>query len=267
MASSWTKETAIKELEVLANETYKLAKLRRFSEEHTRWVVRVRGFLEDIFGNDSGFYKTFFSFSWRREGQFVIGGVEHPEESSDPELGRERIHQEAYMRQLESARGLLLAAGDELGRKGLEAVYEGKDTGPEASLLLKIIKLGEFKLRKVVRSAPQAEREVQDALESILVGADIPYSRETESIEYSSKTYKPDFTVSKADLAVDVKLCAKDGREKEIIAEINDDILAYKTKHGNLLFLIYDLGTIRDVERFAGNFEEMEGVIVKVIKH
>jgi len=267
MASPWTKETAAKELETLAEETRALAELRRRSEEHTRWLVRTRKFLEDVFGENSLFFKTFTGFTWNRQGQFVVGGVEHPEESRDPELGLERINQEAYVRQLESARGLLLAAKDELERKDLSEVYKGKDTGPEASLLLKIIRLGEFKLRKAIRAKPESEKEVQDAFETLLVGADVPYSREAENIEYSSKTYRPDFTIPKSDLAIDVKLCYKGEREKEIIAEINDDILAYQTKYGNLLFIIYDLGFIRDIDRFKDNFEEMEGVIVRVVKH
>jgi hypothetical protein len=100
-----------------------------------------------------------------------------------------------------------------------------------------------------------------------LIGADITYSRETESIEYSSKTYTPDFTMPKIDLAVDIKICNRSGREKEIIAEINDDILAYKKKYGNLFFIIYDIGHIRDIEKLAKQFEEIEGVIIKVIKH
>lgn len=109
--------------------------------------------------------------------------------------------------------------------------------------------------------------DVQDALENLLVGADLPYSREADRIEYSSKTYQPDFTMSKLDLAIDVKLCARPGREKELIAEINDDIFAYGTKYGNLLFVIYDIGLIRDAERFANSFEEHENVMVRVVKH
>src|SRR2546430_13151265 len=38
--------------------------------------------------------------------------------------------------------------------------------------------------------------------------------------------------------AIDMKLCKEPGREKEIIAEVNDDILAYQTKYGNILFVV-----------------------------
>lgn len=60
---------------------------------------------------------------------------------------------------------------------------------------------------------------------------------------------------------------SSDDREKEIIAEINDDILAYGTKYGNQIFIVYDNGNIRDVERFCNTFENNEGVLVRVVKH
>lgn len=59
----------------------------------------------------------------------------------------------------------------------------------------------------------------------------------------------------------------KKGREKEIIAEINDDILAYKTKYPNIIFVVYDSGFIRDVDKFKEDIEEAEGVVVNVVKH
>ena len=44
-----------------------------------------------------------------------------------------------------------------------------------------------------------------------------------------------------------------------IISEMNDDIISYQTKYGNLLFVIYDIGNIRDVSRFFKEaFERIE---------
>ena len=103
-------------------------------------------------------------------------------------------------------------------------------------------------------------------MESLLIGADIPYSRETKSIEYSSKTYTPDFTVDRAGLAIELKVCLDDNREKALPREINDDILAYGQEYGNLLFVIYDTGNIRDVDRFVSNVEEQDNVVVRVVK-
>lgn len=142
-----------------------------------------------------------------------------------------------------------------------------KNTPREASDILKVLNLVERKLRTVVREVPQREQQVQDAMENLLLGADIDYSRETDSIEYSSKTYTPDFSLPRIDLTLEMKLSNRAEREKEIIAEVNDDILAYKTKYGNILFVVYDVGFIRDIERFARQFEQHEGVLVRVIKH
>ena len=71
----------------------------------------------------------------------------------------------------------------------------------------------------------------------------------------------------KIDLACEIKLCGRQGREKELIEEINDDILAYQTKYGNLIFLIYDCGFIRDIDRFGCAFEQHQNVILRVVKH
>ncbi len=302
MKTSWTKETALAELESLAEGARTLAAPgeitihspvcpqcggygdlsipagggRRcptcggrgriastaFSAEHTRWAARSLAVLEEVFGQNSRYYLSFAALQWQETGAFIIpGGF-----ARDPQVAVDRRHHGAYLRDLETTRGFLLAAADHLKRSDLASVYEGKDTAPESSALIRVMNLAGTKLRKVVRATPKIEREVQDAFENLLVGGDIPYSRETDRIEYSSKAYVPDFTLPRLDLAIDIKLCAGPGREKEIIAEINDDILAYRTRYGNLLFVVYDVGQIRDVERFTASFEQHENVVVRVVK-
>jgi len=204
----------------------------------------VLAVLEEVFGRESRYFLTFASLSWSQEGRFLIGGIGDPEASFKPQAAIERRHHQAFSSQLETARGLLLAAVEHLARRDLEAVYEGKNTPPEPSTLVRILNLFDHKLRKVIHDRPEKEKRIQDAFESLLIGAEISFSRETDSIEYSSKTYTSDFMMPKIDLATEIKLCNRDGRENEIIAEINDDILAYQTKYGNLLFLVYDLGFI-----------------------
>lgn len=265
--SSWTKQSALDELARLLDETDNLKEDTLLSENHVRWIMRTNSFLKEVFGEDSNYYRTFIDLSFKHEGQAIIGGPARPRESMNPQLGIDRINNEAYQKHLQIARGILLAAKDNLTKSNLESVYKGKDTGPEASILLKVINLAEHKLRMVIRIQPTREKEIQDAFENLLIGADIPYSRETDSIEYSTKTYTPDFTVIKADLAIEIKICPGSQREKDMIAEINDDILAYKTKYGNIIFIIYDLGVVRDMDRFKNNFQEHEGVIVEIIKH
>jgi hypothetical protein len=186
--------------------------------------------------------------------------------SWNPNAAIERENQNAFRQQAELASGLLQAAHDELRRKGVDQVFHGKDTPSESSAIVKILGLAERQLRKVVRGVPQREKEIQDAFESLVIGAEIDYSREAERIEYSSKTYVPDFTFRKIDVTLEIKLCNRADREKEIIAEINDDILAYRGSYRNIVFVIYDLGYIRDVDRFTESIAAHDGVLVRVVK-
>jgi hypothetical protein len=261
MDGGWTREKALSELKELVEYTDYLSQRYPFCAEHTRWMARTLTFLEEVFGLKSRYYITFHSYKWHFKGSIPVYL------SEDIHDVVQRENQRAYLVELESARGLLMAAADHLERAGLEQVYRGADTAPESNTIVKLINLAEHRLRKVIRTKPGSEREVQDAFEGLLVGADVPYKRETDTVEYSSKTYTPDFTVPKINLAIELKLCNREGREKEIIAEVNDDILAYGTKFANLLFVVYDLGFVRDIERFTSSFEKNQNVVVVVVKH
>lgn len=264
---NWTKETASRELQILIKEIRNLNSVRRFSSEHVRWMARALSFLEEVFGRKSRYFISFSSLEWRCSGLFLVGGPSDPEGSWNPQGAIEKKHQLVYQEQLETAKGMLLGAKDYLKKHNISEVYEGKDTPPESSAILKVINIAERKLRKVIRDVPKEEKNIQDAFENLLIGGDIPYSREAETIEYSSKKYIPDFTISQIDLAIEVKFCARNRREKEIISEINDDILAYQKKFGNILFVVYDTGFIRDIDKFIDTFEENQNVVVRVIKH
>jgi hypothetical protein len=264
----WDKDTARQELDLLVDQSRELNGELPYSEAHTAWLFRVRTFLSEVFGQDSTYFANFDAVVWEPSSAGIIGGPARPDEAWQPELGVERLKREGLQRALETGRGILQAAFEALDREDdIEALYESKDTGPEASLLIKAINLAEHKLRKALRHPPQSEEEVQDAFETLLIGSDLPFSRETKKIEYSSKTYEPDFTIDKADLAIELKVCLTDSREKALPAEINDDILAYRQEYGNQLFVVYDTGHIRDIDRFVSHFEEQGGVVVRVVKH
>ena len=62
-----------------------------------------------------------------------MGGPGDPEATWDPARAVERRHQQAYLKDLEAARGFLLGAADHLERADLSSVYEGKDTAPKSS--------------------------------------------------------------------------------------------------------------------------------------
>lgn len=158
-----------------------------------------------------------------------------------------------------SATGLLrLAKLVELANE--EAEKEGR------SELFEVLRISEVNFRKLFRRKPTSEKEVQDRYAAMLNSYDINFLRE-KGASYSVKTYKPDFALPEIDLAVELKFCNSDKREKELILELNDDIPRYKTKWKQILFVIYDTGHIRDVAGFKGSFETQENVIVQVVKH
>lgn len=113
------KEEALRKLSDLISQTDTLESLKRFSAEHVRWIAGTKKFLQQVFGEKSEYYNTFNSFTWSKRGGYMIGGPARPAESFNPQLGVDRVNQEAYLKELEAARGLLLAAKDDLEETGL----------------------------------------------------------------------------------------------------------------------------------------------------
>jgi len=147
----------------------------------------------------------------------------------------------------------------------LEAFLKTK-LGDTDQRIQSISDLIEAHLRPSIFKDPCKEREIQDILETLFHVRDLPYLREKGHIKYSTKTYVPDFTFDSLNLVVEAKLCNREGREKEIIDEVNADILAYKTKYDSIIFVIYDLGFIRDVGQFKADIEKNPNIYAIVIK-
>jgi len=129
-----------------------------------------------------------------------------------------------------------------------------------------IANLIEENLRPAMFTDPENERDVQDVIETIFRVRSLDYRREQQTVPYSTKRYIPDFTFDSLGLAVEVKLCKRADREKELIDEINADILGYQGAYESMLFVIYDLGFIRDVALFKSSIELQVGVRVLIVK-
>lgn len=146
------------------------------------------------------------------------------------------------------------------------AAYLQDKTGQTEEQIQSIVDIIRANLRAAVFEDPKKEIEVQNALEIIFRARDLDYRRETVAIEYSSKTFKPDFVFDPLDLALEVKLCAASSKEKRLVDEINADIPAYQTKYGRILFVVFDMGFIRDEARFKSGIESNDGVHVMIVK-
>ena len=254
----WSKDEAITALDRTIKEISIVRKQGRGSQEHMRWLANSLRILEEVFGSKSRYYQTLSNFSWGHDGGMILHGWDF-----DNMIAQK--HQQAFYLQLNQAEGLLLSAKDQLSESDIKDVYENDRKSSLANELVAIINLGEKKLRKLIREIPSKEKEIQDKFEDLLIANDIEYAKEFPHIMYSSKQYIPDFSFEKLNLAVEVKLCKSE--EKSLIGQLNDDILAYRTKFKIILFIIYDLGNIRDTDSFKHSFDEYEDVIIQVIKH
>lgn len=257
-------EQATKKLQEMVNEIESLKTSVAFSEAHTKWLSNTLYLTEKVFGRRSRIYLNLANLAWHKKGEFLLDSYYDVEEFNE-EL--RKVHHEAYLESLDTGKGLLESGIDVINTYGIDGAYESKDTSKEVGEIIRILDLAQSKLRKTMRDMPDMEGEVQDKFEASLIAADIKYLREQERIVYSSKAYQPDFTFPGIDTALEIKLCNREGREKEIISEINDDVVAYKTRYPNIIFLVYDVGHIRDVDRFKEGIESQDGVIVVVVKH
>jgi hypothetical protein len=126
-------------------------------------------------------------------------------------------------------------------------------------------------IRKGVYETPENEKQVQNAIESLLIGKGLSkgldYDRETGRVKVSSKEVIPDFIMLKLDLAIEVKIIKDKNRIGPVIDEINADITAYAERYSKILFIVYDLGFIRDEVEFVTGFNRKDGVNCIIIKN
>lgn len=127
------------------------------------------------------------------------------------------------------------------------------------------------RFRLMFKDTPKDEYEVQDKLENLFIGNNmdkgLDYDRETGRFKFSGKEYIPDFVIPKYELCIEVKLIKETSRRSKMIEEINADITAYSKKYKNILFIIYDVGIIRDETEIKRDIENIDGVNVVIVKH
>jgi len=128
----------------------------------------------------------------------------------------------------------------------------------------------EANLRKAIFEKPSHEREVQNAIEQLLIGRGfekgVDYDREVGRVKVSIKEVVPDFILPSLEMAIEVKLSKTEAKPKALVDEINADIQSYSVKYKRILFIVY-LGTIRDSSEFTKDLQRTAGVHVVVVKH
>ena len=125
--------------------------------------------------------------------------------------------------------------------------------------------------RATLSGEPQDEAEVQDTIEKLLVGRGmakgIDYDRETGRVKHSGKESIPDFIFRPSSTALEVKFTKSKQSRSRIVDEMNADIAAYGKVYEHVIVLVYDIGSISDVEEFKRDIESVEDVRVLVVKH
>jgi hypothetical protein len=125
-------------------------------------------------------------------------------------------------------------------------------------------------LRRAMLRPPECEKDVQDVVETLLIGRGYSkgtdYDRETGRVKYSGKEFVPDFIIPSQSIAVELKLVGDAKRVKDVIDEMNADIPAFRTRYERVLFVVYDLGFIRDEYEFRSGLEKNDGVDVCLVK-
>jgi tetratricopeptide (TPR) repeat protein len=139
--------------------------------------------------------------------------------------------------------------------------------GSESNKVYELLQSIEKNLRPSVCGKPESESEISNQLEVILRSQGYSPVREKIHVIYGTKTYIPDFVLPQLHICIEVKFCKKRGDERTIISQINDDIMAYKTAFKFVVFVVYDMGTIRDVLHWRKDFVSNPRVYVVVVKH
>ena len=137
----------------------------------------------------------------------------------------------------------------------------------------KIENLINSKLRALIMDKPEYEKDIQDNIERLFISSGmykgIDYDRETGKFNFSGREYIPDFILPKINCCMEVKIIKEKSHLKKMIEEINADITAYSKKYERLMFVVYDLGCIRDIDEFKRDIEASKEKEIKVfvIKH
>jgi hypothetical protein len=151
----------------------------------------------------------------------------------------------------------------------LSGILSAYDVG-ESSSVSAIQDMIVANLRKVVFTKPERELEVQNAVETLLIGRGyqkgVHYDRESGKVKFSGKEFIPDFIFYELSLALEVKLIREKSQISPCIEEMSADATAYTSLYNNVLFCVYDNGEIRDVNEFQNGLEKKSGIRVCVIK-
>lgn len=172
---------------------------------------------------------------------------------------------------LEKLKDLLYQMKKQLEQKSFlnnksEIQKKVKNNNPYQDIIQDIVK----NFRKIVKTDPQKEKDVQDYLEAFLDVKEYCFLREKETTGHKIKSLIPDFTLQELNIALEVKFVDKPEKIKSIIDEMRADISGYSKIWKSIIFLVYDIGgNIRHVDNYVEDLNQDGDITVRciIIKH
>ena len=86
-------------------------------------------------------------------------------------------------------------------------------------------------------------------------------------MKFSGREFIPDFVFPAPSLVLEVKLIKLKSHVSSSVEEMSADIPAFLSSYRDLVFCVYDLGEIRDLNEFQHGFSTHDRVHICVIKH
>lgn len=134
-----------------------------------------------------------------------------------------------------------------------------------------IVNIIEKFFRTQFDNPPENEKNVQEQLRKFFDAngykQGVDYEKESGKFHFSGREYIPDFVFKNINTVLEVKLLKDKARKNIIIEEMNADCNAYLKEYSSIIFLVYDIGCISNVEEFIRDFENKPNITVLVIKH
>ena len=113
------------------------------------------------------------------------------------------------------------------------------------------------------------EKEVQDAVDALIKSHEEDIRRESPTVRFATKNYRPDFLATLFDLSIEVKFPRATRKLTGIIDEMGSDVNAHRRAGKHIFFVVYDPEkTIANDDEFRRGFEEFTPiqVIVTIIR-
>jgi len=121
-------------------------------------------------------------------------------------------------------------------------------------------------LPKFLSGKQKDEAAVRNAVVYLLKKEKLDPYVEQGAVAFGQTSFKPDITLERYSLAIELKYCKSKKDLSPITNDILSDIIAYKKDFKEILFLVYDPSKVIDKERFTKDIEKhSRGVQILVL--